>query len=121
MFWETAVLSGFSAPQQPGQLTAGEAAAGAADISKHVSAPVKLSNILMNRSDISGLCYFYLNNLLRPALNHGIGWATKDTPDPSFKSGKKKDAFEGAFKVILFFIIKSLENTIRSRSGTKYR
>ncbi|MED6250937.1 hypothetical protein ATANTOWER_016308 [Ataeniobius toweri] len=39
------------------------------------------------------------NNLLRPAMNHGIGWDTEDTPDPSFKSGDKKDAFVGTLEI----------------------
>ncbi|MEQ2288657.1 hypothetical protein AMECASPLE_024950 [Ameca splendens] len=56
-----------------------------------------ISNFIHNFSFSSGLCRFRLNNLLRPAMNHGIGWTTEDTPDPSFKSGEKKDAFEGAF------------------------
>ncbi|MEQ2280681.1 hypothetical protein AMECASPLE_022389 [Ameca splendens] len=46
-----------------------------------------------------GLCYFRWNNLLRHTMNHGIWWAMEDTPDPSFQSGDKKDAFEGAFDV----------------------
>ncbi|KAL4008514.1 hypothetical protein ACER0C_002366 [Sarotherodon galilaeus] len=31
------------------------------------------------------------------AMNSGIGWATKDTPDPSFKFGEMKDGFSAAF------------------------
>ncbi|MEQ2202048.1 hypothetical protein XENOCAPTIV_023063 [Xenoophorus captivus] len=39
---------------------------------------------------------FRLNKPLRPAMNNGIGWA-KDTQDPFFKSGDKKDTFGGVF------------------------
>ncbi|MED6275217.1 hypothetical protein CHARACLAT_024304 [Characodon lateralis] len=79
---ESAVLLGFSAPQPPGQLTAGKASGWVAD--EHIGAFV--------------LCYFRLNNLLRPAMNNGIG-DTEDTPDPSFKFGEKKDAFVGTLEI----------------------
>ncbi|MEQ2305461.1 hypothetical protein AMECASPLE_038114 [Ameca splendens] len=87
---ESAVLSGLSAPQPPGQLTAGEASW---LLGERTNTSVHLSFLS------SSLCYFRLNNLLRSAMNHGIGWDSEDTPDPSLKSGEKKDAFVGILEI----------------------
>ncbi|MED6233417.1 hypothetical protein ATANTOWER_011564 [Ataeniobius toweri] len=97
MFRESAVLSG------PGQLTRrGEAKRllgrrtspnrpRTYAIKGYLDKPIRYFSF----TPTSGLCYFRLNNLLRPAMNRGIGWDTEDAPEPSFKSGDKKDVFVG--------------------------
>ncbi|KAK5618715.1 hypothetical protein CRENBAI_013095 [Crenichthys baileyi] len=43
------------------------------------------------------LCLNYNRYHYDNAMNHGIGWTTKNTLDPSLKSGKQKDAFVRCF------------------------